>query len=289
MAFWKGSRPLPEIDRASPIDYLMCVMDVGPIPLQVGAVVRFASGPAVALEDLRQRVAERARATPKLRQRLVKSPLGCGWPVWVDDPGFDIAAHVQQMSCPAPRDDRALMSLASRLVTARLPPERPLWLIMLVTELVDESSALVAVLHHCLADGLGGVAVLRNLADGAPALATELQEFPRRRPAAGALFLNAVTMKLEAARHPERLIRSLRGAWRDVVNHELPRSPRSSLIRAGGQRRELVIARAQLRQVRAAASAAGGRPDDIVLCAAAGALGRVASARGEKVTHVVAG
>jgi diacylglycerol O-acyltransferase / wax synthase len=158
---------VPAVDRASPVDYLMHVMDVGPVPLQVGAVVRFAPGFVVGPGQLSQRLAERATATPRLRQRLVTVAPGCGRPIWVDDAGFHVARHVQVLTCPPPGDDAALLGLASRLATTPLPLDRPRWSMALVGGLADDSCALVAVLHHVLADGMGGLAVLKNLADSA--------------------------------------------------------------------------------------------------------------------------
>src|SRR6185437_6270350 len=45
---------------------------------------------------------------------------------------------------------------------------RPLWSAVVVTGLADGGSALLVVLHHVVADGVGGLAVLAALADGAP-------------------------------------------------------------------------------------------------------------------------
>jgi len=50
---------------------------------------------------------------PRLRQRLVRVPPGCGRPVWIDDPGFDAARHVRILPCPDPGDEQALLDVAA--------------------------------------------------------------------------------------------------------------------------------------------------------------------------------
>ncbi|TYB50944.1 hypothetical protein FXF51_54775 [Nonomuraea sp. PA05] len=42
------------------------------------------------------------RSVPRLRRRLVRVPFGCGRPVWVDDPHFDLRLHVRERACPHP-------------------------------------------------------------------------------------------------------------------------------------------------------------------------------------------
>jgi hypothetical protein len=72
-------------------------------------------------------LAERASAVPRLRQRLVRLPLGAGRPVWLDDPGFDPTRHVRQVRCPPPGEEQALLDVAVAVACDPLPPDRPLW------------------------------------------------------------------------------------------------------------------------------------------------------------------
>ena len=61
---------------------------------------------------------------PRLRQRQVDAPFGCGRPVWVDDPSFDIGHHVRSAEC---NEERVVMSpiIASRARGERcgVPPD----------------------------------------------------------------------------------------------------------------------------------------------------------------------
>lgn len=96
------------------------------------------------------------------------APLGGGRSVWTDDADFDVAAHVTIRACPAPGDRAALLDAAADLAMTRLPRDRPLWRLTVVTDLADGGVALVLVAHHALSDGIGGLAVLARLMDGAP-------------------------------------------------------------------------------------------------------------------------
>src|SRR6266536_4018540 len=89
--------------------------------MQVGACLLLDAGPAFDLSVAQRLVAERVRAVPRLRQRLVRTPPGCGRPVWVDDPSFDISRHLRRTRCPPPGDERALLDLAADVITEPLP------------------------------------------------------------------------------------------------------------------------------------------------------------------------
>ncbi len=192
-----------ELDRASGLDMMELATDVGPVPMQVGAILVLDGETSLGASQVRAVLADRACGIPRLRQRLVSAPLGCGRPVWVDDPGFNMSRHVAEASCPAPGDEPALLGVAADLVTRPLPNDRPLWAATLVTGLAGRASAMIVVFHHVLADGMGGLAVLASLIDGAPVAAPA--EFPQPAPSARALAADAARERLRAVRaYPSR-------------------------------------------------------------------------------------
>ena len=109
------------IERASASDRAFLAMDNGHVPEQFGVVLEL-DGP-LSLPRVRDLVADRIQAVPRLRQRLVSVPFGCGGPVWVDDAAFDIRQHVREVDCGAPGDEQALMDTALQLVTSPLRRE----------------------------------------------------------------------------------------------------------------------------------------------------------------------
>jgi diacylglycerol O-acyltransferase / wax synthase len=109
------------------------------------------------LDAVRQELAGRLELVPRLRQRVLWPRVGQGLPLWVDDPGFDLANHVRAVQVPAPGGERELLGLCDELCLRLLDRTRPLWELWLVTGLVGGQVGLVLKLHHSLADGLAAV------------------------------------------------------------------------------------------------------------------------------------
>lgn len=159
----------PPIERASPADLAFLAMDTGKVPEQFAVILILERPGDLGLVDLRQLIGGRILALPRLRQRLIKVPPGCGRSVWVDDLDFTIDRHVRTVSCRPPGDEAALLDTALSMIMTPLPRDHPLWSIVLIPELADGAVAIVVVMHHVLADGLGGLNVLAALVDpGAP-------------------------------------------------------------------------------------------------------------------------
>ena len=156
------------VERLSPTDVMELVCDVTGTSMQVAAILVLDTEASLDVAAVREALTRRITAIPRLRQRLMDVPFGCGRPVWVDDSSFDISNHVGSVGCAAPGDEQALMDVVAETVTRPLPPGRPLWSATLVTGLAEGRSALVVVFHHVLADGIGGLAVLGRLVDGTP-------------------------------------------------------------------------------------------------------------------------
>ena len=162
---------------------MLLASDVGPVPMQAGAVLMLDAGPDFDLAAAKATLAARITAVPRLRQRLVRAPLGCGRPIWVDDRAFDIEAHVRSVPCQPPGDEAALLELVTAIATRPLPWSRPLWSATFVTGLASGRVALIVVFHHVLADGIGGLAVLASLVDSAPGAASAPLPRPASLPA----------------------------------------------------------------------------------------------------------
>jgi diacylglycerol O-acyltransferase len=114
------------------------------------------------------------------------------------DDRFDIGRHVRVISCPWPGDEAALLAVAAERVTQRLPADRPLWCVQLVSGMSGGRTAMIFVLHHVLADGMGGLAILAQLVDGAPAAAAS--DYPRPAPSRGSLLLDALRARENSRR-----------------------------------------------------------------------------------------
>lgn len=105
---------------------------------------------------------ERLLGLRRFRQRVQDPGLG---PVrWEDDPGFDLARHLDRAELDS--GERSLREHLGALATAPFEPGRPPWRIQLLS-LGRRRSALAVKLHHCLGDGRALVRVLLGMADQA--------------------------------------------------------------------------------------------------------------------------
>jgi len=260
-------------------------MGTGRIPEQFGVILMLAGASGMGLERARELIGGRIPAVPRLRQRLAGVPFGCGGPVWVDEPRFDIRRHVRAVACPEPGDEQALLDTALSAIMSPLPPAAPLWAAALVTGPAGDTVALVIVLHHVLADGVGGLAVLASLID-APARAPATG-FPRPAPTSARLARQALEARLQGLRRAPRSWRLLRASMGAGGGLRPPRAAPCSLNQRTGTRRRLGVVRADLAAVHTAAHRHGATVNDAVLVAVAGALRRVLLARAESADTLV--
>ena len=271
--------------RVTADDLMSLATERGSTPMQVGAVLmlgaREGHDPGTAMDAM----ADRVMAVPRLRQRLMKVPRGCGRPVWVDDGDFAVANHFSVIPCPAPGGEAAVLGFAAEMLVTRLPRDRPLWAATLLTDTGHGGAALIVVFHHVLADGVGGLAVLASLVDGAAA--AHDSAFPRPLPPLRRLALEAATDRLRSAGELPRALSRLRGAAAQLRPVFGGRLARSSLNQPTGPRRRFASVQVDLELVRVAAHAHQGTVNDVVLTAIAAALNRLLAVRGEQVDDFV--
>ncbi len=272
------------MERASTTDRAFLAMDRGRIPEQFAVVLLLHRSSDLDPAHVRELIGRRVLAVPRLRQRLVRAPLGCGGPLWQDDANFDLGHHVTVLRCPAPGDRRALLDLATGIVLTPLPRSVPLWSMTLVTDLADGDAAMVLVLHHVLADGVGGLAILGALID--PGTAPADLTFPRPRPGWASLARDAWLRRREAVRASARTWRLLRRSMAAAGGvSPAPAAPCSLVVRTS-PRRTVAAVTVDHAALRAAAHRHRATTNDAVLVAVAAALAQVLSTRGESVDQL---
>jgi diacylglycerol O-acyltransferase / wax synthase len=260
-------------------------MDTGTVPEQFAVILILDRSADLGLDHLRQLIMTRIRAVPRLRQRLIKVPPGYGRPVWVDDHDFDIDQHVHAVACQAPGDERALLDTALSVIMSPLPREHPLWSAMLITYLADPGNAVVVVLHHVLADGLGGLNVLAALVDpGTPPAGVP---FPRPSPTRSSLARDAWQTRVQGLRRAGGFLRSLQRAMSARSGFHPPRATPCSLSQRTGPKRAMAVLRLDRARLSAAAHRYGATTNDAVLVALAAALHQILLAQGEVLDPIV--
>ena len=263
--------------------------DVGPVPMHIAALVLLEPGIGFDLDAAVIQVGLRLGRVPRLRQRLVHPPPGCGRAYWLDDASFDPGQHVRVTGCEAPGDESALLDTALVVAATPLPRANPMWSATFVTGLTGGRVALVVVLHHVVADGLGGLAVIGRLVDSAMTSrpATPSTGFPRPAPSRRALAVDAWATRLHGLYQLPGRLPQLIPALAELRTLRRGGAPRTSLNRPTSPRRRARVARTDLAEALRTAREEGGTVNDVVLTAVVGALGGLLEARGETVGRLI--
>jgi diacylglycerol O-acyltransferase / wax synthase len=107
---------------------------------------------------------------PKFSMRPLPSGTPFEQPVWTDDPDFALGRHL--IDAGAVNDDAGLAALVSGLLGTPLDMAHSPWQFHLVSlpgpEGSGRTSAMIARLHHCIADGIALASVLLSLTDDEP-------------------------------------------------------------------------------------------------------------------------
>jgi len=110
---------------------------------------------------------ERFLVHERFRQRSRESFWQLGRPRWVAHEAFRLEDHLLRARLADPGDERALQQFVSEVMSAPLDRSRPLWELHYV-ENFGTGAAIVARLHHCIADGVALVRLLLSLAEPSP-------------------------------------------------------------------------------------------------------------------------
>lgn len=149
-------------DRLTSEDAAFLYLEKEELPLHIGSVSIF--GGEIPFEALVQFVESRLALIPRYRQRLVVPPFHVGHPTWEFDPAFNIRNHIFEEHLKR-GTDAELRHLAGKIFSRIMDRTKPLWDLFLVDGLKGGRCALIARVHHCLADGVSGAGLLSVLLD----------------------------------------------------------------------------------------------------------------------------
>jgi len=291
-------------DRLSALDASFLYAETEHAPLAVGLFATLEDG-AISEESLRHHVASRLPACPRLHKKLQFVALEQGRPVWVDDPHFAVARHVEAAPFPAPIDDDAAHAYMASFMQRPLGRELPLWQ-MRTFPMTRERTGLVLKLHHALLDGVSAAQLVLALFDMAPVCAPRaVQPFvPAPPPSEAALLadsleeqserLGAWWQELRRFRPSTTSLKALGDRLTNMlglaVEHGLPYLPsaaRASLShRVGPERRfeTITIPLARLKRIKDREAAT---VNDVALTLVAEGVSRVLWSRGDVAEHAI--
>lgn len=113
-------------------------------------------------ESLKDRVDSRLLYFKRFRQRIVTRSGIFGGTFWEEDPEFNLDDHISEIEVEQPATQKELEALVSREMSKPLDYNHPLWHFSIVRGM-DNESALLMRIHHCIADGSALVRVLLSL------------------------------------------------------------------------------------------------------------------------------
>ena len=263
--------------------------------------------PALTLEAIRERYADKLLKYRRFRQKVVFDAIGAQW---VDDEDFDIARHVTAIPLKRRRGQsevEALKELCGRIATTPLDPDRPLWQFDLIEHYAG-GSAIIARIHHCVADGIALMAVMNSLTDGG-------SDPPRREPHAHehdhdgdwladavlkpitdlavqaiGMYGNGVVKSIDALAHPQQplkgsldLARSGLQVLQDVAALALLADDSPTRLKGHGSGRKVVAWNEPmpLDAIKVVGKALHCTVNDVLLSCVAGAIGSYLRDRGE--------
>ena len=224
--------------------------------LAPGELVDAAGRPDAA--GLRARLAERIRALPVLTHRPVHRDDAWWWEP--SDP--DLSAHVL-VEEPGP-GDRGFEAVCARLLMRPLPPDRPLWEIVLVPGARPGGCGIVVRFHHVIADGAHAVALVEGLFD------------PPEADVVGEADMSTAPAPSRAAVLGYRIRQFVRPWIRS-----------RTLLGPLGPRRDAAGASVDLADLHRGAHAAGGTIGDAFLAAVGRGLAHAIRAAGERVPATI--
>ena len=187
------------------------------------------------VDRLRHELERRLHLLPPFRRRLVEVPLGLHHPVWIEDPDFDLDAHVRRVGVPAPGGRREMDDLIGEIASWQLDRRRPLWecwvLEGLADDLDDPTSAppsgrqvgFLVKMHHAMADGVAAAALLANVMEVVPDAVDPPPPLdpwrPEPEPSLWRLLVEAVLDAVASIRRLPSLLRRTQSGVRAVTAH----------------------------------------------------------------------
>ena len=250
------------------------------------------------VERMRHELERRLHLLPPFRRRLVEVPLGLHHPVWIEDPHFDLSAHVRHMTVPAPGGRCEMDDVIGELASWQLDRKRPLWECWILDGLADDLDDPAAApasgkhvgflvkMHHAMADGVAAAALLANVMETAADAVDPPPPFEPWRsepvPPWWRLLIDAVVDGALALRRLPGLVRRTVVGGRAVAQRRKVAdvSPPLPILHTGNTRfngrltarRCFATADLSLDDVKAVRAAFGVSVNDVVLGIVAGAL-----------------
>lgn len=273
------------MDRLTALDAAFLELEDAHVALHIGSAAVL-EGPPPTTEEMIDRYEQFVAVHPRYGQAVSRAPFDLRKPEW-RRVAVDFGYHVRRTAVPAPGRRAELEMLMSRIMSAPLDADRPLWEAWIVEGLHGDQWALVFKVHHSMVDGVGGMQTLVDMfdpSDGNPeprAKPRGARAAPSPTRALGQLTRRVVDLGQATLRLPMSVARFV--AMVPAGLRALRFAPPSSLSGALGRARmyrTLSVDRAHIDAVR---DRFGGTVNDVVLAMVTRGFHGLLAARGEKL------
>ncbi|MEM1322627.1 MAG: wax ester/triacylglycerol synthase family O-acyltransferase [Bacteroidota bacterium] len=165
------------MQQLSALDSWFLHLENARMPMHIGAIYIFASDDEEQEFDFdafKDFLRERLHLSTVFRRRLVEVPMNMGRPFWINDPDFNLDAHMFHFALPKPASRRNLIRLAAQIYNPPLDRSRPLWKMTFITGLEGiegippNAFAMLAQVHHASIDGMSGAEMMAAVFDMFP-------------------------------------------------------------------------------------------------------------------------
>lgn len=257
------------------LDTAFLCLDGPSAPMSIGAVVVFTPTEGNHPTRLVQLLRERSQAIPRLRKKIETNWFSLGGVRWVDDPDFQASQHIHSHRL----GNRDLSELAADIMSRRLDLNRPLWELHLVTGLSGGRFAIVAKLHHALADGAAAIMLSLGLLDGFT------PGEPEPEPAGPTLFDRLAGLP-EQVRKARTTAQTTADITASVLRNARPLDPASPLRAGVSRHRALATVRLPVADIKRVRAEHGGTANDVLLAVLSGAMRKFFADRGHLVDRL---
>jgi len=284
-------------ERLSALDATFLDVESKAAPMHVGAALIFDAKPlqldhgGLDIERLTRYTEAALDSIPRYRQRVEWVP-GFGHPVWIDDDRFNMRFHLRHTRLPLPGDERSLKRLVGRLFSQHLDRSRPLWEFWVVEGVDNDRFALIVKVHHCMVDGVAGVALLEALLQISPDAAEREPNEWQARPAPNRaqLMLNETSHRIDGLRKLSHFMPRVRKNFRgvsSVLRSGMKPTPRTPFTEHDiSPYRRFDWTSVDLAEVKAIKKSLGGTINDVVVATTTSAVRRFLLRRGTDVDSI---
>jgi WS/DGAT/MGAT family acyltransferase len=242
------------------------------------------TSPGFGYDTLRSHLQNRLPQLPQFRRRIQEVPLQLDRPVWIDDPGFWLDAHVHRAALPSPGGPRELTEYVGEILARPLNRNQPLWESWYLEGLEGGRVAFIAKTHHCLVDGVSGAGLSDVLCDLEPRPVPPEGDLPEEqavsRHSGAELFARgALSVLLTPPKVARYLRQTLDGAVttighlrRDEPPPRPGSAPKTAMNGVISVRREFAYCSLPLDDIKRVKNQFGAKVNDVILDVVAGAV-----------------